>query len=119
MKILIVDDSHSMRKIVKWNLSHAGNHIDKILEASCLTDALHIIETKRPEIVIADWNMPEMGGLQLLKVLREAHNSIQFGFVITHPTNSICNLAKEVGADFIISNPSFFHAHTKQVTQSL
>ncbi len=114
MKILIVDDSQAMRKIIKWNLQHAEITIDKILEASCSQDALQIIESKQPDLVISDWNMPEMGGLQLLKALRDAHNEIKFGFVVTQMSANTQSLALGAGADFIISNPSSLDSYFSQ-----
>lgn len=118
MKILIVDDSLAMRKIIKWNLKNSEFHDHQILEASCSQDALQIIECKRPDLVITDWNMPELGGLELLKTLRDANNFVKFGFVITQSTTNIQNIAKETGADFIVSNPSSLNSFKTQISQS-
>ncbi len=119
MKILIVDDSQAMRKIIQWNLRHAEICVDKVFEASCVQDAFHIIESRRPDLVITDWNMPEMGGLQLLKAVRDAQNSVWFGFVITQTTSNIRNLVKDAGANFIVSNPSSLSSFKAQISQSL
>ena len=119
MKLLIVDDSQAMRNIIKWNLNQSEVHIDKVFEASCCKDALLIIETKKPDLVITDWNMPEMGGLQLLRELRETHNSVRFGFVTTQVSTSIHNIAKDACADFIVSNPSCLNTFKTQISQSL
>ena len=119
MKILVVDDSQAMREIVKWNLSHTDFGHDKILEASCGQDALEIIEIQKPDLVITDWNMPEMAGLQLLRTLREAHNSVKFGFVLTQSSENVRTIAKDSGADFIISNPSSVHSFKTQINQPL
>ncbi len=119
MKILIVDDSQAMRKIIKWTIRQAEMHADEILEASCSEDALLLSETKNPDLVITDWNMPEMGGLEFLKALRNSRNTVRFGFVVTQTSANICNLAKDAGADFIISNPSSSNTFKTQVNQSL
>lgn len=119
MKILIVDDSQAMRKIIKWTLRQAEMHADEIFEASCSEDALLLAEAKEPDLVITDWNMPEMGGLEFLKALRDTDNSVRFGFVVTQLSTNIRNLAKNAGADFIISNPSASNTFKNQVSQSL
>ncbi|MBT8112735.1 MAG: response regulator [Gammaproteobacteria bacterium] len=119
MKILIVDDSRAMRKIIKWTIRQAEMHADEILEASCCEDALLIAEIKKPELIITDWNMPEMGGLVFLKALRDSRNMARFGFVVTQTSTNIRSLAKDVGADFIISNPSSSNTLKTQVSQSL
>ena len=119
MNILIVDDSQAMRKIIQWNLRHAEICAEKIFEASCVQDAFQIIESKRPDLVITDWNMPEMGGLQLLQAVREAHFSVRFGFVITQTSTNIRNLVKDAGANFIVSNPSSLNSFKSQISTSL
>ncbi len=119
MKLLIVDDSQAMRNIIKWNLNQAEVHVDKVYEASCCEDALHIIETKKPDLVITDWNMPEMGGLQLLRELREINNTVRFAFVTTQASTNIHNIAKDAGADFIVSNPSCINTFKTQISQAL
>jgi len=115
MNILIVDDSEAMREIIKWNLRLAAVNHNRIYEACCYVDALHIVETRKLSLVIADWNMPEMGGLRLLRTLRETHNSIQFGFVVTQTSNKIRDTAHNAGADFIISDPSNINVFKTQV----
>ncbi len=105
MKILIVDDSKAMRKVVKWILMQADIHAEELIEASDGEDGLLKVETRKPDLVITDWNMPNMGGLEFLKTLREANNSVTFGFVTTQASAKIRNIAKDAGADFIISSP--------------
>lgn len=105
MKILIVDDSTAMRKVVKWILRQADIHAEELIEASNSEDGLLQVEIKKPDVVITDWNMPNMGGLEFLKALRESNNSVTFGFVTTQASAKIRNIAKDAGADFIISSP--------------
>ncbi len=115
MKILIVDDSQAMRNIITWNLRHAEISVQKIFEASCYEDAIRIIESRNPNLVISDWNMPNMEGLKLLKSLRSVNNKIKFGFMITQASINMRKLALDAGADFIISDPSSIEALKNQV----
>ena len=68
MKILIAEDFATMRRIIR-NLLHQGGYRD-IVEADDGTTALHKLKTDKIDLVIADWNMPRMTGLDLLKAMR-------------------------------------------------
>ncbi|ADK85685.1 response regulator receiver protein [Desulfarculus baarsii DSM 2075] len=68
MKILVVDDFSTMRRIVKNILRQLG--FDNIVEAEDGEAAKAKLETERIDFVISDWNMPKMSGLELLKWVR-------------------------------------------------
>ncbi len=68
MKILVVDDSPTMRRIIIDSLLHIG--YDDVVEAEDGKDALQRITTSAVDFVITDWNMPVMNGLELLKKIR-------------------------------------------------
>ncbi|MEW5797091.1 MAG: response regulator [Candidatus Zixiibacteriota bacterium] len=68
LKILAVDDSPTMRRIIINTLKRAGfNHV---IEASDGKDALAKMKVEKPNFVITDWNMPEMDGLTFITALR-------------------------------------------------
>ncbi|ARP86963.1 response regulator [Bordetella genomosp. 9] len=69
--ILVADDSATMRMIVQATLTGAGW---QVLAASNGKDALALaLEQDRPvDLVVSDWNMPVMGGLDLIRGLRQA-----------------------------------------------
>ena len=114
MKLLIVDDSKTMRLIVMRALRMAGFGDHDTLEAANGKEALDIIHQEKPHLVISDWNMPEMSGLDLLKALREEGNSVNFGFVTTEATAKMRGVASEAGAQFLIAKP--FTAETLEDT---
>jgi two-component system, chemotaxis family, chemotaxis protein CheY len=68
IKILIVDDFTTMRRIIKNILMQLG--YQNIIEADDGTAALSIISNERVDLIISDWNMPKMSGLDLLKAVR-------------------------------------------------
>ncbi|MHC5057194.1 MAG: response regulator [Planctomycetota bacterium] len=72
MKILVVDDSRTMRKIVRNALEGMGYSPSSVVEASDGVDAIQKIREHRLkiDIILADWNMPNMDGLALLKQLQ-------------------------------------------------
>lgn len=105
MKILIVDDSTAMRMIVKKTLRLAGFDGHEIAEADDGAKALTAIQASAPDLVLSDWNMPNMSGLQLLEALKGSGVKLTFGFVTTEATPAMRTKALEAGARFLISKP--------------
>lgn len=105
MKVMIVDDSKSMRMIVKRTLKQAGFDNMEFEEAEDGTDALAKIDDYMPHLVLCDWNMPLMNGIDFLKAIRAAGNSVKFGFVTTESTVEMRAEAKEAGAQFLVAKP--------------
>ena len=69
-KVLIVDDSAMMRKIVMKNLKEMGADFEAV-EASDGEEALKAFKGGGIDLVLTDWNMPNMTGIDLVKALRE------------------------------------------------
>jgi two-component system chemotaxis response regulator CheY len=105
MKILIVDDSSAMRMIVKRTLRLAGFEGHTVTEAEDGEKALAAIKTSAPELVLSDWNMPNMTGIQLLEALSADKIRLTFGFVTTEATADMRAKATSAGARFLISKP--------------
>ena len=103
--ILIVDDSKAMRLIVRRTLRQAGFGEYEVEEAANGVEALQRIDAARPALVISDWNMPEMNGIELLKELNNRKVSVRFGFVTTEGTPDMRAMADEAGALFLIAKP--------------
>jgi two-component system chemotaxis response regulator CheY len=68
MKILAVDDSPTMRRIIVSTLRRAG--YENIVEAENGVDALAKLRGEGADLVVTDWNMPEMDGLAFVTELR-------------------------------------------------
>ncbi|HHN64583.1 MAG TPA: chemotaxis protein CheY [Nitrospirae bacterium] len=68
MRILVVDDFSTMRKIVKNVLKQLG--YSNIEEAENGAEALKKLRAKKFDFVVSDWNMPNMDGLEMLKTIR-------------------------------------------------
>lgn len=68
MKILVVDDFSTMRKVIKNLLKQVG--YKNIIEAEDGVVALRILKSEKVGFVISDWNMPNMTGIELLKTVR-------------------------------------------------
>ena len=70
MKILLVDDFATMRRIIKNILRQAG--YSSIFEAENGVAALELLKKEQIEFIISDWNMPQMPGIDLLKAVRNS-----------------------------------------------
>lgn len=103
--ILVVDDSKAMRLIVRRTLRQAGFGEYEVEEAANGLEALERIGQAAPALVISDWNMPEMNGIELLKELNARKVSVRFGFVTTEGTPDMRAMADEAGALFLIAKP--------------
>lgn len=69
MRLLVVDDSSTMRRIIVNTLQRLG--YDDVLEAAHGLEAWSILDrSDNIDILITDWNMPEMNGLELVKKTR-------------------------------------------------
>jgi two-component system chemotaxis response regulator CheY len=71
LKILAVDDSPTMRRIIINTLKRAG--FNDVVEASDGKDALAKLKVEQINFIITDWNMPEMDGLALVTTLRSSN----------------------------------------------
>jgi two-component system, chemotaxis family, chemotaxis protein CheY len=105
MQIMVVDDSKAMRSIVMRAVRQAGYESVAFVEATNGAEALKAIRAAPPDLVLADWNMPEMSGIELLKTLRAEGNLIKLGFVTSESDPSMRDLAFQSGASFMITKP--------------
>ena len=112
MKILIVDDSKAMRMIVARNLRQAGYGDATISEAENGAEALASVKADEPDLVLCDWNMPEMNGIEFLHALRADGFSTMFGFVTSESNAAMREQAIAGGAAFLLAKP--FNAESFQ-----
>lgn len=69
MKILTVDDSPEMLLMIRASIQTLGHDVDT---ANNGLEAWQMIEKKEYDVVVSDWNMPFINGLELVKKIREA-----------------------------------------------
>jgi len=68
MKILVVDDSLTMRKIIVNSLSRLG--FKEVVEAENGKKAFESLSKGGADLILTDWNMPEVSGLELVQMVR-------------------------------------------------
>jgi len=105
VKILVADDSRVMRQIVIRTLRQAGYDDHDIVEAEDGRDALDKVSSESPDLVLSDWNMPNMSGLECLQALRSSGSTVPFGFVTSEGSPEMREKAAHAGALFLIAKP--------------
>ncbi|UQZ90780.1 response regulator [Deltaproteobacteria bacterium Smac51] len=80
MKVLVVDDFSTMRRIVKNILRQLG--FSNISEAEDGEKAAALLEIEKFDIIISDWNMPNMTGIELLRHVRSSEHLKDIPFLM-------------------------------------
>jgi two-component system chemotaxis response regulator CheY len=105
MKALVVDDSRSMRAILSKQLRELGF---QVAEADGGAQALRTLSEGGPvDLVLLDWNMPEMDGREVLTLIRSeaAYQNIRVMMVTTESEMSQVSVALDAGANEYLMKP--------------
>jgi two-component system chemotaxis response regulator CheY len=105
MRILTVDDSATMRRIIKNQLKQAG--FEEVEEAGNGKEAMVKLGQGQYDLLITDWNMPEMSGLELVKEVRrtEAIKGIPILMVTTVAEKEEIVIALKAGVNNYVVKP--------------
>jgi two-component system chemotaxis response regulator CheY len=107
-KLMIVDDSSTMRKIIKRVLRQAEIEVENILEAGNGVEALEQL-CSNPDIslILSDVNMPEMNGIELVKKVREEKDSetLPIIMITTEGGDAMIASAMGNGANGYVTKP--------------
>lgn len=101
---LIVDDSHVVRRVIQRIVENLGFNT---IEAEDGTKALQACESAMPDVILLDWQMPHMDGLEFLKKLRfmDGGDAPKVVFCSTEDGDDEVELAMDAGADEYIRKP--------------
>ncbi|MEQ1604646.1 MAG: sigma-54 dependent transcriptional regulator [Pyrinomonadaceae bacterium] len=100
--ILIVDDEHSYRQILTIVFEEQGHVVRAAMNGR---QALELIEQETADVIISDIRMPDMGGIEMLRVLRETLPDIGVIFVTAVKEVDTAREAFKLGADDFITKP--------------
>lgn len=105
MKILIVDDQDSILRIIKGLLLELG--FNDIRTASNGEKACLLLKQEKIEMIISDWNMPHMSGLELLKQVRSDPKLLNIPFVMVTAEAEKDNIVEAIkaGVDQYVVKP--------------
>lgn len=105
MRILVVDDSKAMRSVVIRAVKGAGLPDVAFQEAANGAEALAAVRAGAPDLVLTDWNMPEMSGIEFLEALRAEGSPVRVGFVTSEQNPNVLERAHRAGALFVVAKP--------------
>ncbi len=105
MDLLLVDDSKTMRLLVHRAIRQAGYRDLTVCEAQNGLEGLEKVKSERPKLILSDWNMPQMSGIEFLRKLREMRDQTPFGFITSAASKRLEQVAISSGASFIIIKP--------------
>jgi DNA-binding response OmpR family regulator len=103
-RILIVDDDSDIQRLVSYNLSQAGFQVSAAVTGVA---ALHAVEERQPDLIILDIMLPDLGGLEVCRLVREREKSRRIPIImLTARTEEIDRVVGfEVGADDYVMKP--------------
>ncbi|MBD3671111.1 MAG: response regulator [Gammaproteobacteria bacterium] len=105
LQVLLVDDIKSMRTMIRGILFNIGIH--KIHDAADGHEALSVLKQQEIDLIISDWNMPKMDGLELLKAVRADEKYKDMPFLMITAENRKENVidAIQAGTSEFIAKP--------------
>ncbi|PAY00396.1 response regulator [Pseudoalteromonas sp. HM-SA03] len=105
MKILLVDDSAATLEIIRRGLVRFRYRKLLIKKTQSAKEALKIIGSWHPDIVLTDWHMPDISGLALVKAIKQKQLDVTMAMVTTVDDREQIKLALDYGAAFVLSKP--------------
>ena len=106
-KVLIIDDSAVMRKIIQRNIQQSGLLVDEFVEAADGREGLEKVTTNNIDLILCDWNMPNMTGIEFVKALRGSgqKGNVPIVMVTTEGGDAKIEEAKKSGANGYLTKP--------------
>jgi two-component system chemotaxis response regulator CheY len=106
--ILIVDDQKTMLRIIHSLLDQIG--FKYVVEATSGPRALELMQEQKFGLILSDWNMEPMSGIDFLKTVRASGNNVPFIMITAESSAENVVLAKQAGVNNYIIKP--FNADT-------
>ena len=105
--VLIIDDSSSMRAVIKKTLKVSGFNVGQFLMAGDGKEALKVLEGEWVDIILTDINMPNMNGIELLTEVKkdEMLKSIPVVMVTTEGSDRVMQESMRLGAQGYVKKP--------------
>lgn len=104
LRVLLIDDSAMMRKMVSRALRQADLEVDATLEAENGQEGLEVLRADAPDVALCDWNMPVMDGLTFVAESRK-FSSVPVVMITTEGGVEKVSAALDAGASGYITKP--------------
>ena len=101
MKVLVVDDSATMRKIIVRSLTASG--VDETAQAGDGVEALRLFQEESFDLVLTDWNMPNKSGIELVRDIRSLGSNVPVVMITTEAEKARVLEAVQAGiSDYLV-----------------
>ncbi len=117
MKVMLIDDSRTMRNIQKAALAQLGH--TEVVEAADGQEALGKVHAEAPDLILLDWNMPIMDGLTFLKTFRQTNKKTRIILVTTEAEKSRVIEAIKAGVNNYLVKPFTTEQLQKRIEDTL
>ncbi|MCG3136713.1 MAG: Chemotaxis protein CheY [Phycisphaerae bacterium] len=117
MKIMLVDDSRTIRNIQKKVLGELG--YTEIMEAGDGVEALNLYKQTTPDLMLVDWNMPNMDGITLVKTIRQTDKNIPMIMCTTEAEKTRVIQALQAGVNNYVVKPFTAETLSEKINQTL
>lgn len=117
MKVMLVDDSRTIRNIQKNVLAQIGH--TEIMEAGDGVEALKLLETETPDLMLVDWNMPNMDGITLIRKVRETNKKTPIIMCTTEAQKDRVIEAIKAGVNNYVVKPFNVESLSEKIDQTM
>ncbi len=117
MKVMLVDDSRTIRNIQKNVLAQLGH--TEILEAGDGVEALKLLENDTPDLMLVDWNMPNMDGITLVRKVRETNKKTPIIMCTTEAQKDRVIEAIKAGVNNYVVKPFNVESLSEKIDQTM
>ncbi|MDA1132727.1 MAG: response regulator [Proteobacteria bacterium] len=104
-RVLVVDDQHSMRGLTRYSLGQMG--VANVVDVSSAQAAVDEIGKAQFNLILSDYNMPEMSGMDLLKTVRRhpTHSKVPFIMLTGQGDKELVTEAAKAGVNNYVIKP--------------
>ena len=106
-RVVVIDDAPVVREVIVRNLKKIGFAEDNIFEAEDGLDGVNLLRSEKVDLIISDWNMPKMDGLELLRTIKDYPElaAIPFIMITSESEKEKVEEAFKVGVNQYICKP--------------
>jgi len=117
LNVVVVDDQQTIRSLVRSGLNAIG--INHVREFATAKEAYNVIRHHAPHLVISDFNMPEIDGLEFLRVVRADANLKTIGFILLtgRADRDLVQRAAQFGANNYLVKPFTIEGLKQKIEQ--
>lgn len=117
MKVFVVEDSASIRDLIRMSVEDAGGSV--IGEATRKVEAITLIGVLNPDVVIIDLSLPDGSGIDVMKTAKKDHPGIRMIVLTNHERAQFEQVCLASGADYYFEKSASDYQHFKTLLLEL